>query len=266
MERKEPTFSVTGATPPERDEPAPVIRRAAPQNGGHESRPTRPSNPVVDPAPSSSGSPVGIIALIIALAATGGNAFLGWKLMQTQEHLVKADTRIAELEGRLSVTSDESSQSLTQVDAKLKWVDSEIRKLWGISNDTNRKAIAANTEKITALGKDIASVKKDTAAAKKEAAEAKTAASGIRTELTANKTAVEGAVSKLDGATKSIEEQRKRLQDLTEQLDRTDAQLAAMRAIEGKVRTNEEAIAAIDAYRRNLNSDILRIKQQLGLN
>ena len=72
--------------------------------------------------------------------------------------------------------------------------------------------------------------------------------------------------AKLDSAVKSIEDQRKRLQDLTEQLDRTDAQLASLRAIEGKVRTSEEAIAAIDANRRTLNSDILRIKQQLGIN
>ena len=28
--------------------------------------------------------------------------------------------------------------------AKLVWADSEIRKLWGVSYDTNRKAIAAN--------------------------------------------------------------------------------------------------------------------------
>lgn len=267
MERKEPTFSPSANSQPERDEAA--IRRTVPP--APEPRPARPSSSYTPPsrpvssAPSSS-SPVALIALVVALAASAGSGFLGWKLVGTQESLARADSRIAELEGRLNVSSDESSQSLTQVDAKLKWVDSEIRKLWGISNDTNRKAIAANTEKIAGLTKDLGAIKTDAAAAKKDATEARNAANALRPELTASKTAVESSVAKLDTAVKSIEDQRKRLQDLTEQLDRTDAQLASLRAIEGKVRTSEEAIAAIDANRRTLNSDILRIKQQLGIN
>src|SRR5690606_10123498 len=101
-----------------------------------------------------------------ALLGVGLGGFFGWKLTQAQVQLQQADNRIAELEGKLSMTSDQSSQSLTQVDAKLKWVDSEIRKLWGVSNDTNRKAIAANKNNIGDLEKGLATARKDATTAK----------------------------------------------------------------------------------------------------
>ena len=216
MERKEPTLS-GHASVPERDEP--ITRRAAVDT----SRPSRPQTPAAPaPAPSSGTSPLAIIALLLALAGVAIGGFFGWKLTEAQALLQQAEARIADLEGRLSVTSDESSQSLTQVDAKLKWVDSEIRKLWGISNDVNRKAIAAN------------------------------------------KAAVDDAIAKIDSAVLSIAEQGKRLQDFTEQVDRVDGQLSSLQALQQKVRTNEEAIAAIDAYRRTINRDILELKQRIG--
>jgi DNA repair exonuclease SbcCD ATPase subunit len=262
MERREPTLSSSSTNAaPERDEPS--ARRPSPD------RPVdRQADRQVDrPAPrasierevtSSSTSPLAVIALLLALAGLGLGGYFAMKLMDTQAELKKADTRIADLENRLSMSSDESSQSLTQVDAKLKWVDSEIRKLWGISNDVNRKAISANSEKITELGKGLA-------AAKKDATDAKSAAATLQPQLAESKTAITAALAKVDSATSGFAEQRKRIQDLTEQLDRTEAQLANLRTLEQKVRTNEEAIAAIDAYRRTINRDILQIKQQLGI-
>jgi chromosome segregation ATPase len=249
MERREPTLSSSSTPIPDRDETP--VRRAA-----TESR-ARPS-PNYPPPSTSSTSPLAIIALLIALGGVGLGGYFGWQLTQAQTQLAAADARILELENRLSASSDESSQSLTQVDAKLRWADSEIRKLWGVAHDTNRKAIAANTEKIGELSKDMAAVKKDTAAAK-------TAASGLQSQLASSKTAMDAAIAKVDGAVSNTAALSKRLQDLTEQLDRTEAQLASLRGIEQKVRTNEEAIAAIDAYRRTINRDILAIKQQLGI-
>ena len=252
MERKEPTLS-GHASVPERDEP--IVRRA-PVDTARPSRPQTPTAAAAAPASSGSG-PLTIIALLLALAGVAIGGFFGWKLTEAQAQLQQADARITDLEGRLSVTSDESSQSLTQVDAKLKWVDSEIRKLWGISNDVNRKAIAANKENIASLAKELA-------AAKKDANEAKATAANLNTQLAANKAAVDDAVAKIESAVLSIAEQRKRLQDFTEQVDRVDGQLGSLQTLEQKVRTNEEAIAAIDAYRRTINRDILELKQRIS--
>lgn len=248
MERKEPTLSTGTGVTPERDDP--VARRPAVDN-------TRPPRPLPPPNSTSSGGSTGVIALLLALIGLGLGGFFGWKMTQAQALLQQADERISVLENRLSVTSDESSQSLTQVDAKLKWVDTEIRKLWGISNDVNRKAIDANKENIASLAKELAGVKKD-------ASEAKTASANLAPQLAANKAAVDESVGKIESAVSGIAEQRKRLQDFTEQLDRVEARLASVGTLEEKVKTAEEAIAAIDAYRRTINRDILQIKQQLG--
>lgn len=245
MERREPTLSTSSAPLPEREE-SPRPRKAAAEMA-------RPRPPA-----ASTSNGVAVFALLLALAGIGLGGAFGWQLFETKAQLTSADARIAELESRLSMTSDESSQSLTQVDAKLKWVDSEIRKLWGVSNDVNRKAINANGEKITGLSKELASIKKI-------ATDAKTTSDKLQPQLAASKTAVEASLVKVDSAVSGIAEQRKRIQDLTEQVDRAEAQLVNLRSLEAKARTNEEAIAAIDAYRRALNRDILQIKQQLGM-
>lgn len=253
MDRKEPTLSSSGTF----NEPDETLNQRPMAEPVRPKAPRSPAPRAAEP-PVSGGSPLALIALVFALAGIAGSGFLGFKLLAAQKHILTADTRIAELEGRLSVTSDESSQSLTQVDAKLKWVDSEIRKLWGIANDTNRKAIDANAQKIAALEKSLPAVQKT-------ANDAKTVAGNLQPQITAGKAAIDDAVVKLTAATSSITEQRKLLQDLTEQLDRTEGQLANLRSLEAKTKTNEEAIAAIDAYRRTLNRDLLQIKQQLGL-
>lgn len=253
MERREPTLS-SSSTPPDRDEP-PMSRQSIESREAREQRSVR-TRAAPPSAPASNG--LAIFALLLALAGVGIGGYFGWQLIETRAQLVASDARIADLENRLSMSSDESSQSLTQVDAKLKWADSEIRKLWGVSNDVNRKAIAANGEKIAGLTKDLATVKKT-------ADEAKATVAGLPPQIAASKTAMDASVAKIESALGGLTEQRKRIQDLTEQLDRTEAQLANLRALEAKVRTNEEAIAAIDAYRRSLNRDILQIKQQLGL-
>src|SRR5690606_34015416 len=183
MERREPTLSSSSSTAslPEREEPP--VRRRAPESSSSRSSPTYAQPPAT--------SPLAVIALIVALAGVGLGGYFGWKFTEAQTRLEAADARILDLENRLSMSSDESSQSLTQVDAKLKWADSEIRKLWGISNDINRKAIAANTEKITGLTNNLAAVKK-------EAAGAKAAAAALQPQLAASKTAMDAAVTKVD--------------------------------------------------------------------
>src|SRR5690554_271239 len=111
MERKEPTLS-GHASVPERDEP---IARRAPVDTARPPRPQAPTTAAATPASSGSG-PLTIIALLLALAGVAIGGFFGWKLTEAQAQLQQADARITDLEGRLSVTSDESSQSLTQVD------------------------------------------------------------------------------------------------------------------------------------------------------
>src|SRR5690606_36879218 len=92
--------------------------------------------------------------------------YLAWELVQSQESLAEARQRIAGLETRLNIDSDESSQTLDQIQDKLEWADSEIRKLWGVAQDTNRKRIVANEDNIANINRKLGTIEKDAAAAR----------------------------------------------------------------------------------------------------
>lgn len=251
MERKEPTLS--GITP-DKDE----IEARQPRNQRRSERPPTPPPGGTPPrgggqAPASGPSGLAIVAVILALAGLGGSGFLAWKFTQAQEVIVQSEARIADLEQRLDVTYDESNQSVEAIQAKLKWADSEIRKLWGVSYDTNRKNIASNSAQLEKLSADLVSVKK-------EASGVQTAAANLKKSLGE----VQSSVTGLKNSVATLDEQRNRLQNLEEKLDQLDDRIAQLRNLGDRVKTNEEAIAAIDSYRRSINRDLLAIKQQLG--
>lgn len=255
MERREPTLSTGAVSEPVE---APSRRQQAPlrdHDDDHEpARPTRKaaSAPVYAQAPSS-GLPA--VALVIALVAAAGAGFLGWQLFQAQAMLKQADARIQGLEQQLSMTSEESSASVVTLQSNLKKMDGEVRRIAGLV-ETNRKAIAANTEKTTAVGRDAAN-------AQKTATEAKTAAASLKQELAANKTVADGAAAKIDGMAASVSQQTKSVQELNEQLNKMSLEMTALDSLAARLRNHDEAIEAIDDFRRSTNRELLQIKQQL---
>lgn len=58
---------------------------------------------------------------------------------------------IARLEGKLSETGVELAETGTAAEKKLAFLDSEMRKLWGVAYDRNKKAIETNQELLERL-------------------------------------------------------------------------------------------------------------------
>lgn len=255
MERREPTLS-----PGALSEPAqPSSRRQQSYLDQDDEIPARPARKNASPAApvsSASSSPLPAIALVVALAAVGGAGFLGWQLFQAQAQLKQADLRIQGLEQQLSLTSEESSASVVTLQSHVKKLDGELRRIADLV-ETNRKAIAATTEKTTAVGRDLANVQK-------VANDAKTTASSLSKEVTASKTLAEGAAKKIDGMTTSVSQQSKGVQELKERLDKMALEMTALDSLAARLRNHDEAISAIDEYRRSTNRELLQIKQQLN--
>ncbi len=297
MERREPTFSNTNSTPNEpagdhsRERPVADSRtdsqradnqridnqrpdsreRAAgdSRQGGEyrgasrdsqepSSRQTRQNTyaPQNNDKPAASNT-LAAMALVVGLIAVGGAGFLGWQLLQAQEQLQKAEVRIGSLEQQLSLTSEESSASLVGLQANVKKLDADLRKL-GANSEENRKAAAAANDKITVLTRDSAAIKKD-------ASDAKAGLASLNQEITTSKTAVDAAIAKVDTMAGGVSKQAENLQALRERLDRMQLELAAVDNIAAKTRNNEAAIAAIDEFRRSTNRELLQIKQYVGL-
>jgi len=221
----------------------------------HKSRPAQPSSggrtPIagrsVPVRPVIVKSPLGPIALIIALLGVGLAGYSYWQLVESQKTLKAADARIVELEKQLEMTGDESTASMAAVQAKLKWADSEIRKLWGVAYDRNKKSIEENTQAIAVLKKGAGSIdSKIKAALKDPKAEIR-----MINDLLDSQTA---ALSAVEGKSQAQMAQVQELTDKVRELDRLQSEF------NNRIKTNEEAIRAIDAFRRNINQQLLQLK------
>jgi uncharacterized protein HemX len=187
------------------------------------------------------------LAILLALIAASIAGFSYWQLMQAQimlqdqqMRLQNQQGRIAELENRLALSDDESTQSLVAVSTKLKEVSSEIKKLWGVSYDTNRKAITENKAAITSQEQNYQALKKT-----------------LETQQTA-----------LNNNDQRLLEQGLLMNTLRERVDEQGESLksesSAVVEIKKRVKNNEEAVVAFDIFRQSVSRDLLQIKQQLN--
>jgi len=68
---------------------------------------------------------------------------------------------MARLEGKLSETGVELAESGTAAEKKLEFLDSEMRKLWGVAYDRNKKAIEDNQEALQNLDSKLSKAQKE---------------------------------------------------------------------------------------------------------
>ncbi len=248
-ERREPTISHLSESD-----------KASSQAGKAQSRSSsgraKPASAQSRPAPVSHRpvvvrSPLGPFALVIALIGLAIGGFLYWQLMlttdtlnQTQKELKAATARVSNLEQRLSLSDDESTQSITVVQAKVKENASEIRKLWGVSYDTNRKTIDT-------LGK---SFKKIQASIGSQTKQVKTALGNLDTELQILKDVSEGQQSVVARADQWMNQQKGAMDSVLKRVDTLDS------LVNKRIKNNEEAIKAIDAFRVQVNRELITLK------
>ena len=229
----------------ERKEPTVSSVLSARENGVSKParKPISPQPQVIEQKVSLSGL---WAALLVALIAVAAAIFSYWQLMQTQGLLKDQQTslksqqqRIVELENQLALSDDESAQSLVAVSAKLKEANSEIRKLWGVSYDTNRKAIKANKTAIDSQSKRQQTLDK---------------------ALQAQQTTVNSGNQRLSEQELLMRTLRERVD---EQSNNVKSAAAAASDNQKRIAGNEEAIKAFDVFRRTVSRDLLQIKQTL---
>lgn len=244
-ERREPTISAYSPSKEDVARQKGNTSTRAPQ----QTRPSAARSPVARPVATK--SPLASIALIFALVATAAAGFSYWQLLATQKVLTTADARIANLESKFELSGDETTASAQTMQAKLKWADSEIRKLWGVSFDVNRKAIASNQTAIVKATQTANSAKSGIAAQLKKLTQ------GLAGELRL----VSELVDAQQDSMIAIEKQNAEIvgsdQNLTSKLNILDSN---RKELEKRIKSNEQAIEAIDAFRRNVNQQLLQLR------
>ena len=169
---------------------------------------------------------IGLIILFLWFFNTSGNQ------QEAGQNFVE---RISILEERLAEKDDQISNLTEEVDADLKFVNKEVRKLWDLSNKRNRKNISDNLNSIESLNEKIESIDKTDEV------------------LSAQQRALTLELARI----KNIQE------NINSQIDSFDD--TAPVEIESDRLTNiEESIDSFNAYRVQVNQSLLNLREELN--
>ncbi len=223
--------------------------------GGAGGRPSRPA------ASSGGGGGRGVGTSIVLAILIAGLAGAGWFIANQHQLIGKqqaaldaADNRLKLLEDRLRMTDEALSDTGDETKEKINFWESEIRKLWAVSNERNKKWIEDNRANIGKLGKQVGEV----------AASQRTMKSAVDRHdksLAQQQDIIDQLASVELQFQQLISSQR----DLVDRVNALNQQVSGVRTdLAGRVAENEQAITAIDAYRRQINNRLNDLERRLA--
>lgn len=228
----------------------PIVARRDGDLGGRPVDQPRVSNTVAKTANKSSAS-MRLLAAILAFGLVG----LSWFSWQQSVQQALLQQRFNELASKIDSTDELLSQSGTVLSIKLvehqeelnkHW--SEIKKLWGVANDRNKKAIKA-LEQSAAVGMNK----------HRELANKLAPAAAERRKLSAQ-------IGKMGSDSLASVVRIDELDERINQVYKASRKLRAtvetkQRSFENRLRENEQAIEAIDAFRRQTNQSLEALRR-----
>ena len=212
----------------------------------------------VEPASARSrSSAASLVVNLLLILAFAGLLGCGWFISQQNEALAlareeRADafSRLQRIEGRLALTDEALNQSDEETQDQLQFWESEIRKLWDVSNKRNREWIEANQAAVARLTEQLG-------AQSRSIGEVRAQATDLRRAIGTQEQILE-QITLLDRRAADLLRQQRALTDTANTLEQSTS------ALDRRVADTEEAIEAIDAFRRDTNSRLTRLQQQLG--
>lgn len=252
---------------PERDELDRFKRRKGDQKGP--AKPGAAPSRKVSPAAKKSRSPF-LVLVVFALAGVSG--LLAWGYVQQEARLVALKTELedavgfisqsklsmARFEGELSETGAELEQSGSAVSKKLAFLDSEMRKLWGVSNDRNRRTIEANAEQIKALQSSFSKFQTEQTKVIAKIERNQSNFESLYGQLQRSIKAVESQVALVSSESSIIREA------VNEEVDEMRRKLESIQALKSEISENKKAISAIDSSRKQLNTRVVDLGQKMN--
>jgi len=142
--------------------------------------------------------------------------------------------RISFLEEEISSMKAVNEESIDSLEEQTKFIDKEIRKLWDLSNKRNRKNIDSLTIQLTEVNESFEKLFKS------------------NNSILAKQRARALEIAKLEKVQADLKIKLTSLDALSESSD-----------ISEKLKSQEEAIAAFDAYRKQVNRALLELEEKL---
>ena len=169
---------------------------------------------------------IGLIILFLWFFNTSGNQ------QQAGQNFVE---RISVLEESIAEKDQQLNTLSEEVDADLKFINKEVRKLWDLSNKRNRKNISENLNSIENLNEKIESIdKKDEV-------------------LSAQQRALTLELARIKNIQDNINSQLDNFDDITPNETGSD-----------RLADIEESIDSFNAYRVQVNQSLLNLREQLN--
>ncbi len=222
---------------------------------------SRPAaGPTAKKAEKSSGGLLPSIALAGVVVLAG--AFI-WQNMQLSKALEdanqqrqQAEQRIAALEELLSSSNDEMGENAAAVAAKLKWADSEIRKLWGVAHDRNRKAIASNKDRIANTEARLKKLNSQVSATSKTA-------SALDASVKKNTTNAREAIQRLGLAQETLNDVESSISAINNRLRKLESSQASG-ANKAEIAALKESVDSLEKWRLSTNRELNSLRASLG--
>ena len=208
--------------------------------------------------PPSGGGGSGLLArlmITVSLVVAGVAAAWAWQLQGQlqQANVAMADyaNRISDLEARLSDTDEGMTNNAAVQAAKLRELDLEVRKLWDNVWKKSKERLAkleasskSHSSKITANEKAVAAMQSKVKSAEADLAKLNNVA---------------GDLNRLISSARTNQAEVERVADT---LNRINLDLAKMNR---RVGSNEEAVRATDAFRRQVNASIAELESSVRI-
>ncbi|MGO2356520.1 MAG: hypothetical protein ACTH58_17520 [Marinomonas foliarum] len=214
---------------------------------------------------------VGIYFLLILLLiiSAGAGYWLWQQNMQLRNELYGAKSEIQNLDHQLLAADVSANKQGETLEETLNNHASEIRKLWGVAYDTNRKSIASNDAAIEEVQKKLSTMRETMSTQSKRIAVQAEAFN----EVEAGFNKLVPSVANIDQAVKSIAvkqaDQAKQLQSteklITSQSGQNEAQALSLEQVSQSLAALENKVASIEAQAKGSNnSDMANIEQTLS--
>ncbi|WP_252176514.1 hypothetical protein [Endozoicomonas sp. 4G] len=191
-----------------------------------------------------------LLVMIIVLGAGGVWQFrlMQQQLADTRQALKVTQEKLSTVTGEVTATGENLDQSGSALRSELEVVNSEIRKLWDVSNKRNRQWILINKDNVVK--------------ALKEAEEAGKAADKASGQLNA----LQKSIREMDQLMKAISTEQLAAQGtMTESLAKFDKQVTEMSKLQAeltrKVANQQQAVKAVDSFRIQVNRKLQQLEE-----
>ena len=244
---------------PSMDEIAMRKQTVAQQKGARKAQASQAEPVAVKP---NGGNGLLWTVVVLLIAVIGGGGYFGYEqftnlrdqITTSQSALEESSSLLDNLESQMQLTGEEQTKMDSQVGKTLKLHDSEIRKLWDLSNKRNKSDIQTNKKSVGTL---------------------KTQLGALQTQLKQSQNTVSeqaGVISDQKNTIAALTQQIADLNSALEQSERSDKvwrmemeDRLATDEIGEKVEANAIAIQSIDFFRQQMNSELERINREIRL-